>query len=100
MAPVKTKTEFYQVNSITGKFEVPTDENIISVYIQNNSAYFGFISVNGNNQNDGLLLIPGKSLNIYGRAGQYLTGKIWITVLQLTNYTELSKIGILIKRKV
>jgi hypothetical protein len=98
--PIYTKTDFMQVTGYNNSFEVPIDDNVISVFISNNAGYLGAISINGQNQNDGLTLISGRSLYIKGLTDQILTGKITVKILNLTSYNELQQIGILIKRRV
>jgi hypothetical protein len=97
---ILTKTEFYQVIGYNNTFEVPVDENVISVFISNNAGYLGLISINGQTQNDGLTLISGRSLYIKGLTDQVLSGKITIKILNLTSYNELQQVGVLIKRRI
>lgn len=97
MERILTKTEFMQVTGYNDFFEVPVDENVISVYISNNSGYIGKISINGQNLNDGLTLLTGRNLYIRGLTDQILTGKI--TVKLLTTAAP-QQVGILIKRRI
>lgn len=98
--PIYTKTEFMQVTGYNNFFEVPIDENVISVFVSNNAGYLGSISINGQNQNDGLTLISGRSLYVKGLTDQILSGKITVKILNLTSYNELLQIGVLIKRRI
>ena len=95
-----TKTEFYQVQGIDNFFQVPIDENVISVFISNNNGYLGLISINGQNADDGLTLISGRSLYIKGLTDQRLAGKLTVKILNLTNANELQSVGVLIKRRI
>jgi len=98
--PIYTYTDFMQVTGYNNSFEVPIDDNVISVYISNNAGYLGAISINGQNQNDGLTLISGRSLYVKGLTDQILTGKITVKILSTINNQELQQVGILIKRRV
>lgn len=89
-----------QVTGYNNTFEVPIDDDVISVYISNNAGYLGLISINGQNANDGLTLISGKNLFIKGLTDQNLVGKITVKILNLTNYNELQQVGVLIKRRI
>ena len=89
-----------QVTGYDNTFQIPVDENVISVFIANNAGYLGLISINGQNQNDGLTLISGRSLYIKGLTDQVLSGKITVKILNLTSYNELQQVGVLIKRRI
>jgi len=89
-----------QVTGYDNFFEVPIDENVISVFVSNNAGYLGSIAINGQNQNDGLTLISGRNLYVKGLTDQILSGKITVKILNLTSYNELQQIGILIKRRI
>ena len=97
MNRIRTITEFMQVTGYDNYFEIPVDENIISVYISNNSGFLGLISINGQNINDGLTLISGRSLYVKGLTDQFLTGKISVKLLTPANPQQ---VGILIKRRI
>jgi hypothetical protein len=89
-----------QVTGYNDIIEVPVDENVISVFISNNSGFLGLISINGQNQNDGLTLISGRNLYIKGLTDQILSGKITVKILNFTNRNELQQVGVLIKRRI
>jgi len=97
---IQTYTEFKNYTAANnGIFEIPLGEDIISIYIQNTGGFGSFIVINGTNIGNGLSLIPGRSLRVYGRQDEILAGKITVYCFAFQQ-ADAKKIGILIKRKI
>ena len=86
---VQTYTEFRTYSAANnGIFEIPLGEDIISIYIQNTGGFGSFIVINGTNIGNGLSLIPGRSLRVYGRQDEILSGKITVYVFSFQSIDE------------
>lgn len=96
----ETITEFYNYTLTNGlPFEIPINENIISIYVQNSGGFATFIVINGTNLGNGLILYPGNSLRVYGKYNQIFNGKISVLPLGLSTAQQRS-VAILIRRKI
>ena len=97
---IQTYTEFKNYTQANnGIFELPINENIISIYIQNNGGFGSFIVINGTNISNGLRLQPGESLRVYGKKDEISTSKLTVFCFAFQQ-ADAKKIGILIKRKI
>ena len=90
-----------QFSQVSGFLEIPIDDNIISVLINNNFGFTGYIIVNGTNRHNGLRILPGQSLRILGKYKETLAGKITLLFDSFGGPSADSiKIGVMVKRKI
>ena len=81
-------------------FEVPLDENVISVYIYNNYQTIGggSVVINGLDNYNGYIIYFGKSLLIKGLTDQMLIGKLTVKLISFPG--QYQTVGIMIKRRI
>jgi len=102
--------EFITVSQTAGVYRFPADENIISLYIRNNSSKGGTILLQGFQFNNSFNLLPGKTLYIKGKENenfrsvlyfsfdQYVSSSIFVNPGDINE--QIKNLYIIIKRKI
>ena len=102
--------EFVTVTQSAGSYKFPADENIISLYIRNNSSKGGTILLQGFQFNNSFNLLPGKTLFIKGNENENFRSILYFSFEQYVSpniFTlpgeineQLKNLYIIIKRKI